>query len=245
VQSQQIIDEIYRDRAVTAADGTKYPLHSHLDVAEGGYLARLIADHADIARTLEVGCAFGLSSLHMCGATAGRPNAHHIMVDPFQSTDWKGIGVRNLDRAGIDFYELREEPSEFGLPNLLQEGVEPLDLVFIDGWHSFDHTLLDLFYAIKLVRVGGYIVVDDANWPSVAKAVSYVSNYPCLEIIGGGESTGIRLLRRAIKLLKPLAETIFPHWLYDQFYARGKFPSTVALRKVSNDERSFDWYRSF
>ncbi len=245
MRSQQIIDQIYREKAVTEADGTRHKLHSHLDSAEGGYLARLIADNPDIERTLEVGCAYGLSSLHICGATAGRPKAYHIIVDPYQTTGWKGIGIGNLDRAGIDFYELREEPSEYGLPNLLQEKIAPLDLVFIDGWHTFDQTMLDVYYAIKLVRVGGYIVVDDANWASVSKVVSYVSKYPCLELVGGGEAAWVRRLRFPIKLLKPLAETIFPHWLYDQFYARGKFPSTVALRKVSDDERNFDWYRSF
>ena len=32
-------------------------------------------------------------------ALAGRPGAHHVIVDPDESTAWSGIGVTNLDRA--------------------------------------------------------------------------------------------------------------------------------------------------
>jgi hypothetical protein len=28
-------------------------------------------------------------------------------------------------------------------------------LVFVDGWHTFDYTLLDLFFADLLTEVGG------------------------------------------------------------------------------------------
>ena len=93
-----------------------------------------------------------------------------MIVDPDESTAWCGVGVSNLDRAGIDFYELREEPSEIALPQLLKEGAE-FDLAFIDGWHTFDQTLIDMYYANRLVKVGGYIIIDDADWISVSKAI--------------------------------------------------------------------------
>jgi predicted O-methyltransferase YrrM len=113
MQPQAVIDEIRRQRTVTSADGKTYPIQKHdIDAAEGRFLSEFIASRPDITRTLEVGCAYGFSSLHITSALAGRQGTHHIIVDPFQSTDWSGIGVTNLDRAGVDFYELREEPSE-------------------------------------------------------------------------------------------------------------------------------------
>jgi hypothetical protein len=169
--------------------------------------------------------------------------AHHIIVDPFQSTDWSGIGVTNLDRAGVDFYELREEPSELAPPQLLREGAE-FDLLFIDGWHTFDQTLVDIYFANRLVKVGGYIIVDDVSWPSVSKAVSNFAK-PVLPDSRRLLSRCVRVINLLAKLLKPLAETIFPRWLYDYVYRLGKYPSMVALQKVAEDDRSFRWFRSF
>jgi len=245
MQAQALIDEIRRQKTVTSADGKTIPIQQcGIDDAEGRFLSEFIASRPGITRTLEVGCAYGLSSLHITGAIAGRPLAHHIIIDPFENTDWSGIGLTNLDRAGVDFYELREEPSEIALPQLLSEGAE-FDLVFIDGWHTFDQTLVDMYYANRLVKVGGYIIVDDATWPSVSKAISQFATYPCYEIVGGASIPVTRVVNLLGKLLKPIAETIFPRWLYDYFYGRGKYPSMVALQKVAADERSWTWFRSF
>jgi predicted O-methyltransferase YrrM len=154
-----------------------------------------------------------------------------------------GIGVANLERAGVDFYELREEPSEIALPQLLRDGAE-FDLVFIDGWHTFDQTLVDLYYANRLIKPGGYIVLDDADWLAVAKAISYFAAYPCFEIVGGASAFALRIRNLIGKVLKPIAETIFPRWLYDR-YAAAKYPTMVAFQKIAEDERNYTWFRSF
>ena len=185
MQPQALIDEIRRNRTVTDAGGEERPIEKHgINAAEGRFLTEFIASRPDITRTFEVGCAYGLSSLHITSALAGRKGAHHVIVDPDESTAWGGIGVTNLDRAGVDFYELREEPSELALPQMLKAG-EKFDLAFIDGWHTFDQTLLDLYYANRLVRTGGYIIIDDADWISVSKAISYFAKYPCWKVVGG------------------------------------------------------------
>jgi predicted O-methyltransferase YrrM len=241
-----IAEEIYRSRCVVDPDGVQHRLHSHIDVKEGAFLSSFIGDRPEIVRTLEIGCAYGLSSLHIADAIKDRDGAFHIIIDPFQSTQWKAIGVNNLRRAGFDFFELREEVSEFALPTIVQERKESLDLVFVDGWHTFDHTLLDLYYANMLIRVGGYIVIDDCSWRSVSKAVSYFAKYPCFEIAGGSISKGKRFYaNHAASILRPFAELVLPTKLYDNYYARAKYPSMVALRKVAPDTRDWDWFASF
>jgi len=118
-------------------------------------------------------------------------------------------------------------------------------LVFIDGWHTFDQTLVDMYFANRLIGPGGYIVVDDAAWPSVSKAVSYFANYPCYRVVGGSSVFAAKLANLLAKLLKPIAETVFPRWLYDHAYRPVKYPTMVALQKVGEDKRSFRWFRSF
>ncbi|MGB3485598.1 MAG: class I SAM-dependent methyltransferase [Mycobacterium sp.] len=244
--TQPVIDQIHRSKAVVDAGGVRHPVHSHIDAAEGRFLAELIAGDPSISKTLEIGCAYGLSALHITGALAGRHGAHHTIVDPHQNTDWSGIGVANLRRAGIDYFDLIEQPSEVALPKLVADGAE-FDLVFVDGWHTFDHTLLDVFYANRLVKVGGYIVIDDCGWRSVSKVVSYFAKYPCFEIVGGADSTNVihRAARYVGRKLRPLAAVALPHWLYDHVFASIKHPSMVALKKISSDDRDWKWFVSF
>lgn len=119
------------------------------------------------------------------------PNgSRHIIFDPFQHArdhKWNGFGVKHMNCAGLP-YELIEEESWYGIPSLLTH--EPAlrsacDVVFIDGAHAFDNTLVDLFLADKLVRVGGIVGLDDGQMEPVFHAVAYVcTNFPHWHLMG-------------------------------------------------------------
>lgn len=245
-----IIDEIYRTRVVRDNSGKEYKLAAEIDPAEGNYLYQLISSDESIVKTIEVGCAYGLSSLHICEALRDRPNAAHIIIDPVQASSWHGVGISHLERAGIDFFRLLDEPSEFALPDLVRNRAGTFDLVFIDGWHTFDHTLVDLFYANSLVRLGGYIVVDDCTWRSVSAAVSYFKNYPAFEEVRypmlAARSAKQRVAKAITTAFRPgLARLTLPASVYDRYYRRALFPSMVCFKKVAEDTRSWAWYKGF
>ncbi len=241
----QVIDEIYQTRTVQDASGNKYELRSEIDPVEGNYLYRLVMSDESITKTLEVGCAYGLSSLHICEGLRNRPNASHVIVDPKQMTDWHGVGLAHLERAGIDFFRLIPEASELALPDLVRTQAGQFDLVFIDGWHTFDHTLLDLFYANRLVRVGGYVVLDDCMWESVAAAVSYFRNYPAFEEVKAPAVALHRIPRAITTVLPPgLARLALPSTLYSR-YRRMRFPTMMGFKKVAEDTRSWTWFERF
>ena len=64
------------------------------------------------------------------------------------------------------------------MPELLKDNESKFDFIFIDGWHTFDYTLVDFFYADKLLIKGGIIAVDDAKHQGVAKCLKYIdTNY--------------------------------------------------------------------
>ena len=86
-------------------------------------------------QTLEVGCAYGFSSLFICEILAGHPGAHHTIIDPFQTLQYKRAGVQGLEKAGYQFWKLIEEGSEFALPDLCRKGAH-FGFCLIDGTRS-------------------------------------------------------------------------------------------------------------
>lgn len=250
---ESLISEVYSTRKVRDALGNEYELTAEVDRAEGDYLLGLVSSDSSIVKTVEVGCAYGLSSLFICEGLKDRPGASHTIIDPGQTSVWHDVGVTQLDRFGYDFFNVLRVPSELALPQLLVDQPEQFDLVFIDGWHTFDHTMLDLYYASRLVRVGGYIVTDDCNWPSVAAAIAYYSNYPMFQTIGGfsefrknGRSIKQIVGRSLISKIPPnVAQWILPAAVNGRIYRRARFPSFVTFKKIAPDERNWDWYEDF
>ncbi|HVP77651.1 MAG TPA: class I SAM-dependent methyltransferase [Thermodesulfobacteriota bacterium] len=247
-----LIENIYKTRVVYDESGNEYQLHSEVDKFEGELLRTVISSDPTIRRTLEVGCAYGLSSLHICSALSTRESARHVIVDPVQHAYWHGVGIYNLKRAGFTFFELIEKPSEFILPELAQREAGTYDMVFIDGVHTFDHTLLDFFYASQLIRIGGYIVLDDCTTASISKVVSYVSQYPCYRLLPQfsrnlDKKSPIARIAKGARLLLPrsMAVYLLPKHLYDRYYSRVMYPSMVVLKKVEADERNSDWFAAF
>jgi predicted O-methyltransferase YrrM len=227
-----IIQRIYHAGTVTAHDGHVRNLESSIDQREGGFLFDIIRNDPGVTRTLEVGCALGLSSLHICSALRGRPGASHVIIDPFQTAHWHGLGIKHLEDAGVDFFKLLEVKSEFALPRQLEEGEGRFDFIFVDGWHTFDHTLLDCFYATRLLHVGGYLAIDDVTLPSVGQVVAFLKAYPCYEEHGWIGHEGVQPSwkgRLAGRLGLPNS-------------ARLPVVSMVALKKIAEDVRPWDWH---
>lgn len=206
-KAREQIDQIFRQRSVYDEAGRKYPLSAEVDLVEGEFLHQLILGDSRITKTLEIGCAYGLSSLFICDALLGRAGVSHTALDPYQYTEWHGIGAANLKRAEIQFASIIERKSEIGLAELLVTGEGSFDFVLIDGLHTFDQTMLDLYYANRLVRVGGYIAVDDCHAPPVAKAVSCLERFPCYRKLASSpeQLNYRRRAKRVIRKLFPVA----------------------------------------
>jgi len=134
-----------------------------------------------VARTIEIGLAYGVSALFICeGLLMNRlPDVQHVVVDPYQSTGFKDCGLQLLEEAGVaDLVEYHAEESQILLPKFLSEG-RRFELAFVDGSHFFDRVFLDLIYLGRLIKPGGIIFVDDYQLPAIERAVSF-----CLTNLG-------------------------------------------------------------
>jgi predicted O-methyltransferase YrrM len=133
----------------------------------------LIAEAAETV--VEIGLAYGRSALAIGEAlvTVDAARPLHLVIDPFQATEWSNVGWRLLQSAGLDaIARLVLEPSSLALPQLVAQGLVA-DAAFVDGSHRFHEVFVDLYYLRKIVRPGGIIVLDDHHWPSVRTAEHY------------------------------------------------------------------------
>jgi len=124
-----------------------------------------------------------------------------VSIDPFQSTQWDNTGRRQLQEAGLSaLSRVIEEPSYLAMPALLREGGGgDYDLVLVDGMHLFDYTLVDIFYADLLTRVGGVILLDDIRHRGVAPVLDYLkTNYAHWRL--GGSTLCTHTMATLVKL---------------------------------------------
>lgn len=224
-----VLEELLRTRLVQI-DGETTPrrLNSNMDAEEGRLIGECIAAVRP-ATTLEVGCAYGVSTLFTLDALAKvSPAARHIVVDPNQTSGYGRGGIGNAERAGYGhMVELVEESSATALPRLLTEGLR-LQFSIIDGWHTFDHALVDFFFVNKMLDVGGIVLIDDTDWPALRRLRAHALTYPCYEVFGEVRYRP----KTAVAKLKAAADP-------------AGAVTCVALRKIAEDERSWDWHAPF
>ena len=181
----------------------------------------------DCRRCLETGVAYGVSTLAICQAVAAN-GGHHFGVDPCQITEHGRSAMCLLDEFGLaDCFTLLEGPSHAELPKLLEDHQDSFDLIFVDGWHTFDCKLLDYVYADKLLRVGGWLVFHDLLLPSVKRTLRFIRTQGKYEIHCHGLEH-VSWIRRARYAIAALIKRR-PLW----YYWPCSFSNLLVLRKAS------------
>jgi len=159
-----------------AESGTKLGLGAFSTINNLVILKNLFA-HVKPKRTLEIGMAFGGSSLLFAALfrQAGEPPAkQHVAIDPFQSNHWEGLGVKALERSGLAGYAtLHEELSSLALPKMVVQG-DQYDLIYVDGSHLFEDVFIDAYFTAQLLALHGVVAFDDCRDPHVLKVIHFL-----------------------------------------------------------------------
>jgi len=197
-------------------------------------------------RTLEVGMANGESSERICAHLHAQGGGRHIAIDPFQldPDGWAGRGIARIERAGLaEYLEVIAKPDYIALPELAARG-ERFDFILIDGWHSFDHTQIDLFYADLLLQPGGMLVVHDTNWPAVYRACRFLETHKPYEPLGPPISVNRKLL--VSRLVRRLGQVLGGASALRAARARrGQWFALGAYRKRADCQVPNDFYAAF
>jgi hypothetical protein len=226
------------------------PVHSGVDSVSGQVLKRAIEAAAPRV-ACEVGLAFGVSTLYILDAMA--PSGGRLIgMDPAQrDATWQGGGLHNIERAGFaDRYEFHEQPSQQVLPRLVAAGTR-IQFAFVDGWHTFDHTLVDFFYLDQMLDEGGIIVLDDVGYPSLRRLAHFIVTNRSYRFFDAAPRTVPSGWRpRLKKMLRTACEPLVRN---DMSPAAGSIAleapidgaQLVALVKVADDRRRFDHFVPF
>ena len=207
----------------TALTGT--PLHSQISREYATALQHCVVDVAPKA-ALEVGMAFGVATLAILGGGATRLTS----VDPHQITDYDGDGLKAVREAGFaSQHSLRSLPSYVALPGLLAEGAR-VQFAYIDGWHTFDHVMIDFFYIDRMLDEGGVVGFNDCFMPAVHRAIRFARSH-----------------RNYVELDVGLPKSYVGRSKLDTLHrwVTGREHADRYLRKVDDSEPAWDYYAPF
>jgi len=179
---------MYAGEPQLGAEDRQYPLDgiSRISPEEGMWLFQLCRNN-QLKTTLEIGLAYGFSTIYFLAALEETGGGHHTAVDPFQlreSSPWKGIGLQHARelKTAVQF-SFVPEMSFTALVDFAKQD-RRFDLIFIDGGHTFDTVLLDFTLAAPLCPKSGYIVLDDTWMPSIRRVVAFIrANRPDFAVV--------------------------------------------------------------
>lgn len=169
----ELLTHMYTAERLQGTEGEAAPGLTRIGPLQGAVLHRLVRQTGAL-RTLEVGFAFGYSTIWLLDALP--PGARHVAVDPHERALYAGVGLFQVQQLmAAAHFEWRGAYAIHALSDAIRAG-ERHDLIFIDGNHRFDDVLVDFYLADQALRPGGIMAFDDMWMPSVRSAVSFVAS---------------------------------------------------------------------
>ncbi len=170
-------ESIYTTGKIPTADGSVRDVWPVGLTRDRGQLLRDLVRAERAATAIETGFAYAMSASFILEALLESADAAAAplltSIDPYAQSHWVSAGILHLQRAGVaPLHELLLERSELALPRLVAAG-RRFDVAFIDADHRFEHALIDIFFARRLVGPDRLIIVDDAWMPAVQKACRF------------------------------------------------------------------------
>lgn len=196
------------ERAYAIPGGSVAFTRAGMSPPELARLHELVRDNS-VRSALEIGMGHGTSSIVLCDALQER-GGRLTSIDPFQTAPppqgFGGVGVEAVRSMGYGSqHHLIERLDYLALPALVEQGAK-FDFILIDGYHSFDYTFLDLFFADMLLADGGILAVHDTTSPPVYRAVRFMETHKPYERLSAPLMVEIRSpIGRAIRRLRIFA----------------------------------------
>ena len=140
---------------------------------------RTVYEHVRSTRprfVLELGTAHGVGAAYMAGAL--EPGARLITVDHINAA-FDPSPETILDRAGVrDRVEVVREFSSYNwwLKEEIEQNEPRFDFVYLDGAKNWTIDGLAVILIEKVLRPGGWLLMDDLSWTYASKSLETVTD---------------------------------------------------------------------
>jgi predicted O-methyltransferase YrrM len=253
----KVLEEILMTGLTKLEGGEQAPVHSAIGRGEMELIRRIFKEIRP-ARSLEVGMAYGISTLTICEALVEFGGKRHIAIDPDQHSGrwgdgWRGGGLANVGRAGFtELLEFYESPSHRVLPKLEEVGTR-VQFALIDGWPTFDYRVMDFVMVDWLLDIGGVVMIAAANMPAVRKACRFIATNRSYRAYGSVTTPhDPHVLSRTQRKMRGLdvPEATRRHFKPelrepDEELGLGRKSAAVAFVKEDEDRRLWDYFEEF
>jgi len=245
----QVLEEIFVKMETLDEDGNVRKVDDCISRPEAVMLENMVRVSQPRV-TIEVGLAHGVSALVFCDVLrkeAKNENTIHYAVDPNQSITYRNAAVTALKRAGLEGHlKVLNGPSHIEIPNLIKSGVV-VDCAFIDGWHTFDYTLIDFFLVDKMLKRGGYVAFHDVYGKAKQKVIDFVLTHRkyviANELMRIEQEPFLKTFKFFLWRLFRSPSLLFS-WYHWRFQLRNS-SGLLILMKVEDFEPNFDFFKNF
>jgi predicted O-methyltransferase YrrM len=139
----------------------------HMTLAQGRRVHEFIVEHR-LADCLELGFYHGVSSAYIAGAIDDLARGHLVTIDAEYARTLDPDITRVLARTGLARHVTHHfEPTSYTwrLMRLLEDDPTPrFDFCYLDGAHTWDDDGFAFFLVERLLRPGGWLLLDDLDW---------------------------------------------------------------------------------
>jgi hypothetical protein len=153
--------------------GGAWKIHTHLTRYERLVLYRLGLDQPTGAVMVEIGSYLGASSCFLAAAALEIQGAKLHCVDTWEN---EGMSEGSRDtwhdfQCNTQEYQYVIEPHRGRSLNIARTFPHRIDLIFIDGDHSYEGCHGDIVNWLPLVKAGGCVILHDFGWAEGVRKV--------------------------------------------------------------------------
>jgi len=191
---KDVLFSMYSGQEQYGTDGKTYKLDISTSILpeQGMYIYNL-CKKIKPKKTLEIGFAYGFSTIYFLSAIHSNTCGYHTAIDPFELSYWHGVGLKKVNELKMDsFFRFMPQFDYTGVADLINEN-QKFDVIFIDGDHRFDYIFLDFMLADQVISKNGYIIFHDLWMNSTQKVVKFIkANRPDYE--AEENTSGLRMM---------------------------------------------------